>query len=60
MDESKWMKERFFEPRGYELIGDEDIIGEGDPRVNIFDHEIDEEYFEWLKRIKLLCMEVEY
>lgn len=49
------MKTHFFEPRGYEIVGDENIVGEGDPGVNIFDQKIQDEYFEWLGRIKELC-----
>lgn len=55
----RWMKTHFFEPRGYELIGDESIVGECDSGVNIFDQKIQDEYFEWLGRIKGLCAEFE-
>ena len=55
----KWMKTHFFEPRGYELVGNEDIIGEGDYGVNVFDRKIEDEYFEWLGRIKGMCADFE-
>lgn len=56
----EWMKIHFFEPKGYKLIGDEDIIGEGDPEVNVFDRKIHDEYFEWLGRIKQACASYEF
>ena len=46
-----WMRKHFFEPRGYEIIGDPDIIGEGDPGFDPFERESSMEYYGWLERI---------
>ena len=48
-----WMKEHFFKPRGYELIGDLEIIGEGDE--GIFDQGVLDEYYAWKRRVSELC-----
>ena len=48
-----WMKEHFFHPRGYEVLGDLDVIGEGDE--GIFDQEVLDEYYAWEKRASELC-----
>ena len=48
-----WMKEHFFEPRGYELVGALEIIGECEDGV--FDRSIEEEYYAWKERVSALC-----
>ena len=48
----EWMKEHFFTPRGYELVGDVEIIGEGDE--GIFDQNVLDEYYAWKKRVSQL------
>lgn len=45
----KFLKKEFFEPRGYQVIGDLDIIGEGEPGV--FDQKIIDEYWLWRRRV---------
>lgn len=52
-----WMKEKFFIPRGYELIGNVDIKGESDDDFDVFDIKISREYYGWLRRISTLSME---
>lgn len=47
-----WMSllcEKFFEPRGYSVVGDMNIIGEGES--GIFDEEIVDEYWLWRQRV---------
>ena len=48
-----WMKEHFFLPRGYDVIGDLEIIGEGDE--GIFDQDVLDEYYAWQQRAAELC-----
>ena len=48
-----WMKEHFFDPRGYKLVGDLDIIGE--ETEDLWDLSIEEEYAAWKKRVIALC-----
>lgn len=50
-----FLKREFFEPRGYQVVGDLDIIAEGDP--DIFDQGILDEYWEWRARVAGLIME---
>lgn len=52
-----WMKEHFFTPRGYVLVGNEDIIGEGDVGFTPLDKESSREYYGWLRRISALSQE---
>lgn len=51
----KWMKKHFFGPRGYELVGDIEIIGEDDP--DIFNEDVLKEYYSWEKRVSQLMEE---
>lgn len=44
-----WMKEHFFIPRGYELVGELDIIGEGDS--DIFAEDVLDEYNAWIQKV---------
>jgi len=49
-----WMKKNFFDPKGYQLVGDENIIGEGTPESDVFDLTVIDEYYMWLGRISRL------
>jgi len=50
------LKENFFEPRGYQLIGDPHIIGECDPDIGFDFWEFGQERYEeskrWLDKVK--------
>ena len=48
----RWMKEQFFLTRGYALIGDAYIIGDGDD--GLFDPNVYEEFKVWRDRIEKL------
>lgn len=48
-----WMKEQFFLPRGYALIGEEEFIGEGDKAL--FEPSVYGEFKAWRDRIEKLC-----
>ena len=50
-----WMKEHFFTPRGYELVGDIEIIGEEDPEI--FNEVVLKEYYAWKERVSNLMEE---
>ena len=46
------LKENFFEPRGYQLIGDPEIVGECEVDIWKLGDERYEEYKQWKERIK--------
>ena len=48
------LKERFFEPRGYQLIGDPEIVGECDLNMWKLGEERDQEKQLFLQRVKEL------
>lgn len=50
-----FLKKEFFEPRGYQVIGDLDIIGEGDPGMMY--QKIINEYWRWKQRLARMIME---
>ena len=47
----RYIKERFFEPRGYELEGEITIIGEGEPNFNETCEISEEKYRQWKRRV---------
>lgn len=49
-----WMKENFFETRGYELIGEPEYIGEGDYGFDTYCRKSEEEYRAWKIRVEKL------
>ena len=46
------LKENFFEKRGYELIGDPKIVGEGDLDIWLLGDARFEEYTKWEERVR--------
>ncbi len=55
-----WMKKHFFSPKGYQLIGAPDIIGEGDYGFVPLDRESSREYYGWLHRISAMSPKAAY
>ena len=49
----RYIKEDFFEPRGYELVGEMTIIGECDPEFEEACEESIEKYREWKRRFNI-------
>jgi hypothetical protein len=57
----KHMRDQFFDPRRYKLIGDLDIIGEGEAEGNeIWDQTIEDEYQEWKTRVSKIKRDADY
>ena len=48
------IKENFFKPRGYQLIGDPQIVGEFEVDLWALDEARHQERIEWRKRVKEL------
>ncbi|MBR3785481.1 MAG: hypothetical protein IKJ77_03665 [Firmicutes bacterium] len=53
----EWMKVHFFEPRGYKIEGDPDIVWEDVEGFDTLDRESSIEYYAWLRRISALSQE---
>ena len=50
-----FLKRKFFRPRGYDVLGDLDIIAEGDP--DVFDQGVLDEYWNWRQRVAGLILD---